>query len=212
MTASAYLETATDGGRRLPIGDQLVIGRGRPQDGTDTSLLLEIPALSRVHARVEQRRDGWWILDLESRNGTFVNGERVGSEGARLDDGDEIVLAGAVPFVFRDPLATPIAPLIGKLTGVWIDPGTDAVWVDAQRVEPPLSSRQLRLLKLLSENEGEIVTRITIVDEVWDDAAAEGVSDDAVTALIKRLRARLGEFEQGQPLIEIRRGRGVRLN
>jgi len=212
LTATAYLETPTDGGRRLPIGGQLVIGRGNGSEDTTDVVSLDVPALSRTHARVEQRPSGWWIVDLGSRNGTFVNGERVGPDGARLDDGDEIVLAGAVPLVFRDPLATPIAPRIGKLTGVWIDPETDAVWVDAQRVEPPLSARQLRLLKLLSDNEGEIVTRITIVDEVWDDAAAEGVSDDAVTALIKRLRARLGEFEQGDPLIEIRRGRGVRLN
>lgn len=39
------------------------------------------------HARVESARDGVWIIDLDSTNGTFVNGERI--EGRRrLHEGD----------------------------------------------------------------------------------------------------------------------------
>jgi hypothetical protein len=42
---------------------------------------------SARHARVDAGRDGIWLADLESTNGTFVNGERV--EGRRrLRDGD----------------------------------------------------------------------------------------------------------------------------
>jgi hypothetical protein len=42
---------------------------------------------SARHARIEPLRDGLWILDLGSTNGTYVNGEQV-SGRERLEDGD----------------------------------------------------------------------------------------------------------------------------
>jgi pSer/pThr/pTyr-binding forkhead associated (FHA) protein len=44
---------------------------------------------SALHARVESQRDGVWILDLGSTNGTFVNGERMDGR-QRLRDGDVV--------------------------------------------------------------------------------------------------------------------------
>jgi hypothetical protein len=41
------------------------------------------------HARIELQRDGVWLHDLHSTNGTFVNGERV-SGRRRLHDGDSV--------------------------------------------------------------------------------------------------------------------------
>lgn len=211
MTLEPYLEFGSLDGKpqRWAIGDAVLIGRDPSQP--EGAVTLRSSEVSRDHAKVERTTSGYWVTDLESRNGTFVNGERVASDGARLHDGDQVVFAGSVVLTFRDPLSTPIAPRIGRLTGLWIDPETDAVWIDAQRVEPPLSARQLGLLQCLYDNEAEVVSRIQIVDEVWAGEAPEGVSDEAVTALIKRLRGRLADFESNRPLIEIIRGRGVRL-
>jgi pSer/pThr/pTyr-binding forkhead associated (FHA) protein len=44
---------------------------------------------SARHARVEAQRDGLWLIDLDSTNGTFVNGERVDGR-RRLRDGDVV--------------------------------------------------------------------------------------------------------------------------
>jgi FHA domain len=44
---------------------------------------------SAQHARVESTRDGVWLLDLGSTNGTWVNGERMDGRH-RLKDGDVI--------------------------------------------------------------------------------------------------------------------------
>lgn len=193
--------------KRWDIRESTIIGRG----GRAT-IVLNIPAVSRHHIELTARPHGWFIADLGSRNGTFLGGEALGSEPVQLHDGDLVVLAGSATLRFRDPLATPIAPAIGRLSGVWIDPKTDAVWVDARQVEPPLSGRQLRLLKCLFDADGAIVARLDAVDAVWDDANADGVTDDALAALLKRLKKRLADFEIGDPWIEIIRHRGIRLN
>ncbi len=50
--------------------------------------------ISRLHARLEQRDDGIYIIDLNSTNGTFVNGKRLmPSQEEKLAPGDEIALA-----------------------------------------------------------------------------------------------------------------------
>jgi len=200
----AYFET-TDG-RRVPLVDGATIGRLAEHEIT-----FDTAAMSRNHAAAHRRSGTWWLEDLGSKNGTFLNGNALGPEPTPLTDGDTVVFAGAVTVAFHDPAVTPIAPRIGRLSGVWIDPTTDAVWVDATRIEPPLSARQLALLKLLDANVGEIVTRADIVAEVWDDAAASGVSDEAVTALVKRLRGRLRESPLPTEHLEVVKGRGIRL-
>lgn len=193
-------------GDRIELTADAVIGRTANQDIT-----LATPEVSRRHAQLTRRSSSWWLQDLASKNGTFVNGEPVGSTATCLTDGDVIVFGGALSVVFHDPAATPIAPRIGQLSGVWIDPDSDAVWVDAVRIEPPLSAKQLALLQMLVRDTGEIVRRADIVAEVWADAAAAGVSDDAVGALIKRLRARLREGPRRLDYVEVVKGRGVRL-
>ena len=45
--------------------------------------------VSRVHAVLERLGGGWSIRDVSSRNGTFVNGNRVSGE-ARVGPGDEL--------------------------------------------------------------------------------------------------------------------------
>ena len=52
------------------------------------------PLISRLHARLEQRSDGVYIIDLNSTNGTFINGNRLlPSQEVKLAPGDEVVLA-----------------------------------------------------------------------------------------------------------------------
>lgn len=67
--------------------DQLSVGRSRGSD-----VVLSDPEVSRRHAQL-RFRDGKWILeDLRSRNGTIVNGIRVGR--CELRPGDRLVIGG----------------------------------------------------------------------------------------------------------------------
>ncbi len=43
------------------------------------------PRASRRHARVEPRADGWWVVDLESRNGVLLDGRKVAVAPLPLD-------------------------------------------------------------------------------------------------------------------------------
>jgi adenylate cyclase len=69
-----------------------VIGRSGMCD-----LVLPLPGMSRRHAWIGQSSDGWSIFDLDSRNGTYVNGRAVTSRP--LADGDRITFGaeGLIP-------------------------------------------------------------------------------------------------------------------
>ncbi|MEO0974032.1 MAG: AAA family ATPase, partial [Pseudomonadota bacterium] len=64
-------------------GERLTIGRD-----SDNSIQINAEYVSRHHAQVSWLRGGCWIADLNSTNGTFVNGLRV--RRRLLRDGDEI--------------------------------------------------------------------------------------------------------------------------
>jgi len=77
-------------GRRVAHkGIPLVIGRSAQVD-----LIIADPKVSKNHSVVEKRGDSYYIMDLDSKNGTILNGERVvRPEGVRLAHGDEIRVA-----------------------------------------------------------------------------------------------------------------------
>jgi hypothetical protein len=76
------------GGERIDLGEKPVsIGRL-----ADCDIVLADPNVSRRHAEVRPRGDGFEIADLGSTNGTRVNG--VGVKERLLDDGDEITVGG----------------------------------------------------------------------------------------------------------------------
>jgi transcriptional regulator with GAF, ATPase, and Fis domain len=57
-------------------------------------LCIADPTVSRLHAEFEVRDDGVWVRDLGSRNGTYVDGIRVGL--ARLPDGAQVTVGNTV--------------------------------------------------------------------------------------------------------------------
>jgi len=93
----AYVEVVVKGDRdRVPLSeDRLAIG----QSSTNDIPLNADPTVSRLHAVLECLPSGWCIRDLNSRNGTFLNGERVWGERP-VRPGDEIRV-GQTTLVFR---------------------------------------------------------------------------------------------------------------
>ena len=67
-------------------------------------VVVDEPGVSRQHAGIRGDRQGHWIEDLGSRNGTFVNGAQIEGEGRRLRNMDRIELGGntSVHWVYRE--------------------------------------------------------------------------------------------------------------
>jgi class 3 adenylate cyclase len=97
----AWLEAA--GGRKVPVQGNCSFGRA-----VDNTVVLPDDRVSRRHAIVHAQgaatgHNEFWLVDLGSANGTYVNGRRV-AQPCRLTDRDEIRIANHT-FSFRIPLS-----------------------------------------------------------------------------------------------------------
>jgi diguanylate cyclase (GGDEF)-like protein len=81
------------------LRDGAVIGRT-----VDSDIVIPDDHISRRHAQVHLKQDAVHITDLESRNGTFLNGQPI--QQAELKDGDRVHLGGTtvLKFTFGDGL------------------------------------------------------------------------------------------------------------
>ncbi|RMF51723.1 MAG: FHA domain-containing protein, partial [Chloroflexota bacterium] len=161
----------------------LVIGRE-----ADCDIILNDPKISRQHVRLTQTADGHFqVEDLESRNGTWVNGVRL--KGSRLlEDGDELDLARMVTIVFvASEITEPLAPEeIQESYRLRLDRNARRVFIGDREILPPLSVPQYRLLELLFDANGGICTREDVVSAVWPDDVSDGISEQAIDALVRR--------------------------
>ena len=93
-----YLNVTTGlkAGADIPLTQaEMVIGRQ-----SNCELPLPDHTISRRHAKIIQRSDGYYLEDLQSRNGTYLNGRRI-VDPIRLNDRDQIQLYD-VTLTFRD--------------------------------------------------------------------------------------------------------------
>jgi DNA-binding response OmpR family regulator len=65
---------------------------------------------------------------------------------------------------------------------------------------------------MLAEQPGKVYSRAEVIAAAWPGQAAEGVSDDAIDALVRRLRQRLAEIEPEHDFVVTVRGYGFRLD
>ncbi len=78
-------------GKRYVLGDEpLTVGRGQ-----ENRIVLDNDSVSRRHCRIERRNTSWYVVDLDSTNGTYVNDQQVTEYQLRRGDqvkiGDTIV-------------------------------------------------------------------------------------------------------------------------
>lgn len=125
--AFLYVERGPGTGQLVPVKQgALVLGRSSSAD-----LRLQHPSISRRHAQLLRRADRFFLKDLSSQNGTFLNRTRVTSE-VEVKPGDEISMGNAL-LRLRRPGGTPATGIPAIVTDTDIDvpprwrPGTFTV-------------------------------------------------------------------------------------
>lgn len=76
-----------------PLDDNIFLGRGN-----DNEIVIKDPYISKKHLRIVKDEDDYFLEDLKSANGTYVNGQRV-MDVLKLNNGDRITV-GQVEFIF----------------------------------------------------------------------------------------------------------------
>ncbi|HUF39444.1 MAG TPA: FHA domain-containing protein [Anaerolineales bacterium] len=210
-TPMLFAQTGPLNGQQWVVSDDLIIGR-------DTGADIVVPdrQISRQHARVSNTARGCMLVDLGSKNGTHVNGSGVHGS-VYLNDGDVIQIALAQKFVFVSadstvPLARPSSPGPRGRKGLHLDRRSRRVFVGDRELDPPLSVAQFTVLELLYREAGEVVSRTRLTEAIWGGEDAVEVSDQALDALIRRLRSRLAEIDESHEYILTIRGHGLRLD
>jgi DNA-binding winged helix-turn-helix (wHTH) protein len=199
-------------GMRWTIDKPLTIGRDAECD-----IVIPDRQVSRFHARVTYEDQTAMLEDLSSKNGTYCNGILL-NEPVNLGDGDLLQVALVQTFVYLSSDATmPMEPglSLGEKTGkgsLMLDERSRRVWIKGKEVLPPLSVPQFRLLKLLYDNQGKVSSRQDLISTVWENEEAMGVSDQALDALVRRLRDRLASLDPRHEYIITVRGYGLRLD
>ena len=185
--------------------EEIIIGRS-----ADCTINIPVRWISRKHAALRYRGRQFLLEDAGSKNGVFLNGQRV-IKPRPLADGDIIQLAPGLELIYVDSEAT--APLPGQRgMGVYVDREERQVYVHGQLINPPLSNQQYELLLLLSQQPGKVYSRAEVIEAAWPGESAEGVTDDAIDALVRRLRQRLAEIDAEYNFIVTVRGYGFRLD
>ncbi|HSO26602.1 MAG TPA: FHA domain-containing protein [Anaerolineales bacterium] len=211
-------QTGPLNGQRWSIRAPIIVGR-------EPTCQIVIPdrQVSRQHASLTPTPQGVLLQDLDSKNGTHRNGQVI-HETVTLQDGDVIQIALAQQFIFLSSDATlplddedidlsllrPIQPAKENL--LRLEKKSRRVWIAGEEVLPPLSVSQFHLLEALYENQDRVVARKDLISAVWGKEQAVEVSEQALDALVRRLRDRLANIDPDHTFIVTVRGHGLRLD
>lgn len=206
MEARAFLigeMVPTGGHQRWPLaGEVVTIGRGDENDIT-----LDDREVSRRHAQIRNDGTRFVLVDLGSKNGTRLNGVVIAG-AVPLVDGDEVLVGTGARLRFVDVDAT--AAGTAGVRSLEMDDAARDVRVRGRLVAPPLAPQQFRLLALLASKPGRVFTHDEIAAACYPDVA-DGISEQAVEGVVRRLRARLVETDTQADRVVAVRGHGYKL-
>jgi DNA-binding winged helix-turn-helix (wHTH) protein len=219
--AMLIAQTGPLNGQRWPLRRSILVGRDATCD-----IIVADRQVSRYHARFNLSQERIILEDLGSKNGTHVNGQRLLDE-VQLQDGDVIQIALAQKFVYLSSDSTVPLEMYGQVSAslmgevgelevkrgrLHLDKRSRRVWIGETEVIPHLSVSQYHLLELLFEKQGQVVQRSDLVLAVWGKEQAYEISEQALDALVRRLRDRISMIDPENAYITTVRGHGLRLD
>jgi pSer/pThr/pTyr-binding forkhead associated (FHA) protein len=170
----------------------------------ECDIVIASKSISRENTRIRREGRHWFLEDLGSTNGTYLNGERILTP-MNLRDGDSIKV-GDVTFIFHDPDTT---RRDNPVPDIEVDTTAGVVRVNRKVVN--LSPKEYLLLAYLYERRCQVCSKDDIGRVVWPEYEAGGIFDYQIENLVRRLRTRI-EFDPANPqLLFTVRGLGYKL-
>jgi pSer/pThr/pTyr-binding forkhead associated (FHA) protein len=156
---------------------------------------------SRNHAEILYENGSYWLRDLNSKNGSWVNNQPVKAELRQLKDGD-LLRVGGIEFRFSE------AELLETVTDktlrnsaqspvLEVNEERHEVRLGGKVVEPPLTATEWKLLQFLYVNQHRVCSRSELIRHVWLPQVADHrtiiVADykETIETHISRLRRKL---------------------
>jgi pSer/pThr/pTyr-binding forkhead associated (FHA) protein len=182
-------------------------------------VVLANPFVSRHHARIDLVDGAATIRDLSSKNGTYVNGIKIGTEPSELLDGAVIEFGkNQVTAEFQlvqhtltlDSLQAPQQD--PGQTQFVIDQQSRQVWVNGEVLLPPLTRKEFDILLLLNSKQGQVCSHQEIARGGWPEREGSMVDETEIRQYIRRIRARFDSVTATDVGIVTLRGIGYRLD
>ncbi|MFH1524752.1 MAG: FHA domain-containing protein [Chloroflexota bacterium] len=196
--AGPFLSDPNGQEHRLPP-QTAILGRA-----VECDVVIASKSVSREHTRLRREGRRWFVDDLGSTNGTYLNGERVINNLALLD-GDSLMV-GDVTFIFHDPDTTTRENPVPELE---VDTAAGVVRVNRKAVT--LSPKEYLLLAFLYERRGQVCSKDDIGHAVWPEYEGGGIFDYQIENLVRRLRTRIEVDPANPEILFTVRGLGYKL-
>ncbi len=135
MALINFIKGANQGSSVELVGDKIIFGRNQ-----DCNIVLNVPAVSREHAVIRRIQGKFYIEDMKSRNGTFVNNKEVTTR-TLLKDNDKIKICDNLLAFFESPPKAPLPADLDKAAPV------EEEEEDSSTVEATISGSSKQILE-----------------------------------------------------------------
>src|SRR5437763_9582435 len=169
MALISFLKGANQGASVELVGDKIILGRNQA-----CTVVLNVPAVSREHAVIRRIAGKFYIEDMKSRNGTFVNNKEVTTR-TLLKDNDKIKICDNLLAFYEQP---PKPPLPQEIKA---EPPQEEEEEDASTVEATLTGSSKQIL------EAQPAEKLALLIEVGADLSQTFNVDQLLPKIVDSL-------------------------
>ncbi len=159
----------------------------------NNDVVLRSKIVSREHAQIVKGKEGLTIVDLDSQNGTCVNGTQI--KEAILRDGDEILIGGIL-ILYQETITENIhfseddSPLGSRAT--IIRPLEDLAITGLLKREPQLTDRKDQRIEQLEKNNRNLITLYELSEKLISSISLRELLDVIIELIFKSIDADRG--------------------
>src|SRR5436305_14488731 len=134
-------------GQSYPLDDNATVVVGR---GVETSFRIQDPSISRRHCLITNSPQGGLIADLGSSNGTYVNGQRIGT-WTQIKPNDQVILGNNELHVFA---AAPVVAAAVQGGGVHMGSAPAAICSNCNK---PVTAQDVSSGRVRQDTNGRLI-------------------------------------------------------